>query len=104
MKNLIVSLACCSMLALATFSPVASFAQGTTSDSKMMKDKDGSAKMVDGKMMMMKNGSWVAMTSEVTMTNGTKVKTDGTVVMKDGKTKKLKNGECVKSDGMMKKM
>ena len=104
MKKLIINLACCSMLSLAAFTPVVLPAQGTATNSKMMKDKDGSAKMVDGKMMLMKNGSWVAMASDVTMINGTKVKTDGTVVMKDGKTKKLKNGECVKSDGTMKKM
>ena len=104
MKNLITGLACCGMLSLATVTPTPSFAQATTTDSKMMKDKDGSAKMVNGKMMVMKGGSWTAMTSDVTMTDGSKVKTDGTVVMKNGKTQTLKNGQCVKPDGTMKKM
>ncbi|MDB5282205.1 MAG: hypothetical protein JWO06_1280 [Bacteroidota bacterium] len=103
MKKLIAIAACCCVLSAATVMPVVSYAQESKMDSKM-KDKDGSAKMVDGKMMLMKNGSWTAMTSDVTMGNGTKVKTDGTVVMKDGKTKTLKNGDCVKPDGMVKKM
>lgn len=104
MKNLILSLACFCSLSLATIAPTASYGQSSTMDSKKMKDKDGSLMMKDGKMMVMKNGSWMPMTMDMTMSNGAKVMVDGTVMMKDGKKKMMKNGECMKPDGMMKKM
>jgi hypothetical protein len=66
-------------------------------------DKDGTAKMVNGKMMVMTNGAWTAMTETKTMSDGTKVMTNGTVMTKDGKTKMLKEGDCVKPDGTCKK-
>ncbi|MCW3124879.1 MAG: hypothetical protein JWO03_537 [Bacteroidetes bacterium] len=80
-----------------------SFAQTQMEEKKMEKMKDGSVMMKNGKMMEMKDGNWVGLISDKTMTNGTKVMTDGTVVMKDGTKKTLANGDCVKPDGMMHK-
>ena len=88
---------CCS-----AFTPATVHAQ-TMEEKKMDKMKDGSVMMKDGKMMEMKDGNWVAQTSDKTMSNGTKVTTDGTVIMKDGAKKTLANGECVKPDGMIHK-
>ena len=41
--------------------------------------KDGLMTMKDGKMMIVKDGSWVAMDAPVTCTNGRKVAVDGEV-------------------------
>ncbi len=67
------------------------------------KNKDGSVKMKNGKMMVMTNDSQAAMTNCTSMSNGTQVITGGTVMMKDGKNV-LKNGEWVKPNVTMKKM
>lgn len=62
--------------------------------------KDGVMTMKDGKMMVMKNGSWEAMTEDVTCTNGVKVKTNGEV--SKGKRKKtLTEGMMIDKDGQM---
>ncbi|MEO8584400.1 MAG: DUF6799 domain-containing protein [Flavitalea sp.] len=68
---------------------------------KMMKD---CVMMKDGKMMVMKGGENMAMTDNMTMTNGTMVAPDGSVTTKDGKTTMMKDGECVYMDGKMSKM
>ena len=105
MKKLIVGFACCCLFSMGTFMPVTSYSQSSTSTGKMSStDKEGSVKMKDGKVMIMRNGSWSGMTSTTTLTDGSQVMTDGTVVKKDGTKKMLKNGECVKPDGTMKKM
>jgi hypothetical protein len=103
MKKLFIAMGCICMLSLTAFTTVVSYAQSAGTESKM-KEKDGEVMMKDGKMMIMKNGKWEAMTATATMSNGTKVMTDGSVMMKDGKKKMLKNGECMMPDGMMKKM
>jgi len=57
------------------------------------------AKMKDGKKVVMHMGS--AITADVTLNNGTVVKTDGTIVKSDGSTMTLKEGECISKDGDM---
>ena len=47
--------------------------------------KDSLMTLKDGKMMIVKNGAWVALDAEVTCTNGRKVSVDGTVSKKDKK-------------------
>jgi hypothetical protein len=56
------------------------------------------AKLRDGKLTMMHNGS--VLTANVTLTNGTQIKTDGSIVKPDGATVVLKEGECVDKDGI----
>jgi hypothetical protein len=56
------------------------------------------AKMKDGKMQVMHDGNTI--TSDVTLSNGTKIMMDGTVMKSDGTKMKLKEGECVDKNGM----
>jgi hypothetical protein len=62
--------------------------------------KDSLMTLKDGKMMIVKNGAWVAMDAEVTCTNGRKVSVDGTVSKKD-KKRKLEEGMMIDKDGQI---
>jgi hypothetical protein len=55
------------------------------------------AKMRDGKMVIMYEGKTV--TADVTLANGTLIKTDGTIIRQDGTSVMLKEGECIDRDG-----
>lgn len=57
------------------------------------------AKLRDGKLVMMHNGE--VMTADVTLENGTQIKTDGSIITQDGKTIVLKDGECVNKKGIV---
>jgi hypothetical protein len=57
------------------------------------------AKMKDGKIMMQQDKK--EMTADVTLSNGTTIKTDGTVLKSDGTQIMLKNGECIDNTGNM---
>ena len=59
--------------------------------------------MKDGKMMVAKDGKSMPMTTEMTMSDGTKVMKDGTVMKKDGTKMTMKNGDTMDMSGMMKK-
>src|SRR4051812_47113764 len=59
------------------------------------------AKMKDGKLAVMHEN--MEMTSEVTLSNGTKVHPDGTITKKDGSKTMLKEGQCVDMDGKVMK-
>ena len=62
-------------------------------------DMDG-IMMEHGKMMMMKMGKPAGpMTSDMTMSNGTKVTMDGTIIMSDGSKDQMKDGEMMMMDG-----
>ena len=63
--------------------------------------KDSLMTLKDGKMMIVKNGAWVAMGAEVTCTNGRKVSVDGTISKKD-KKRKLEEGMMIDNDGQIK--
>src|SRR6185437_2485293 len=52
-----------------------------------------------GKLMMDKSGTMSAVTSDVTLANGTNSTPDGKVTWKDGKSKTLTTGEKVSSTG-----
>jgi hypothetical protein len=62
--------------------------------------KDSLMTMKDGKMMIVKNGAWVAMDAAVTCTNGRKVSVDGIVSKKD-KKRKLDEGMMIDKDGQI---
>jgi hypothetical protein len=55
------------------------------------------AKLQDGRMVVMHDGA--VLNADVTLSNGTQVKTDGTVIYKDGTRSMLREGECVNKDG-----
>ena len=57
------------------------------------------AKLKDGKIMMMQNKN--QLTVDVTLANGTTIKTDGTVIKSDNTQTNLKDGECVDNSGDM---
>jgi len=62
--------------------------------------KEGLMTMKDGKMMIVKNGAWVAMDEPVTCTNGRKVSVAGEV-SKGDKKRKLEEGMMIDKDGQM---
>ncbi len=65
----------------------------------MAGDMDG-IMMQNGKMMMMKAGKAAGpMTSDMTMSNGTKVTMDGAIIMSDGIKDQMKDGEMMMMDG-----
>ncbi len=57
------------------------------------------AKLKDGKIMVVHEGSPIA--ADITLTNGTTIKSDGTVINKDGTSFTLKEGECVDKNGAL---
>ena len=62
--------------------------------------KEGLMQLKDGKMMIVKGGTWVAMDAPVTCTNGRKVAVDGEV-SKGDKKRKLEEGMMIDQDGQM---
>jgi hypothetical protein len=63
--------------------------------------QDGLMTMKDGKMMIVKDGAWVAMDAPVTCTNGRKVSVNGEV-SKGDKKRKLEEGMMIDKDGQIK--
>ena len=63
--------------------------------------QDGLMTMKDGKMMIVKDGTWVAMDAPVTCTNGRKVDLTGEV-SKGDKKRKLEEGMMIDKDGQIK--
>lgn len=55
--------------------------------------------MKEGKMWQVKSGQTSAMSSEMTMSDGTKVDSTGKVTMKDGSIMMMKDGEKMTMDG-----
>jgi hypothetical protein len=55
----------------------------------------------DGKLWNMKAGKGTAVDKEITLSNGTKVKSDGSVVMKDGTQTTLSEGDYISMDGKL---
>lgn len=90
----------------------ASFAQTDTTMKKMDHDKmmkhdqmdmskmDG-CMMMNGKMMMIKDGKMTAMKKQMTMSNGTKCMVDGKCRKKDGTKMKMKEGDHMDMEGNM---
>lgn len=72
----------------------------TSTSSSSTSVKDGVMAMKDGKMVIMRGGSWEAMTEEVTTTNGRKVAPNGTVTKGDRK-RQLEEGMMIDSDGQL---
>jgi hypothetical protein len=62
-------------------------------------DMDGVMRQ-NGKMLMMKMGKPAgAMTSDITMSNGTKITTAGLIIMRDGTKLEMTEGEMIMMDG-----
>lgn len=57
--------------------------------------------MVNGQMVMLKDGEVSEMTQAVTLPNGTKVTESGEVTMPSGKSTMMQNGDSVGMDGMV---
>lgn len=55
--------------------------------------------MQEGKMWWVKDADKIEMAEDVTLQNGTLVKTDGSVVKSDGEKVQLKNGQYIDRDG-----
>jgi hypothetical protein len=62
---------------------------------------EGDLKMKDGKMMILKNGSWEELEESVTLSNGAKVSPNGKVILK-GKIMKMSEGYIAQRNGVMK--
>jgi hypothetical protein len=62
--------------------------------------KDGLMTLKDGKMMIVKDGAWVAMDAPVTCTNGRKVDLTGEI-SKGDKKRKLEEGMMIDKDGQI---
>jgi hypothetical protein len=62
--------------------------------------KDGLMMLKDGKMQILKGGTWVAMDSAMTCTNGRKVSVNGEV-SKGDKKRKLEEGWKIDMDGQI---
>ena len=60
--------------------------------------------MMNGKVMVMRNGQHTLLTQNMRLANNSVVMPDGTVQMANNTTHKLKNGECVYMDGTLGKM
>ena len=60
--------------------------------------------MKNNKMVQMKDGKVMDVTSDITLSDGSTVMDNGKMKKKDGTTTTLKNGDCVMMDGTMKQM
>ncbi len=74
------------------------------SKNEMNHDMKDCVMMMDGKMMMMKSGKTMPMTSDMKMENGAMVNMQGMIMMPDGNKMMMKNGDCMDMKGMMMKM
>ncbi len=91
------------LIALITFCvfSVSAMAQDDQTKNKTQKPNDTEvtycAKLRDGKVIVMQNKK--ELTIDVTLANGTTVKTDGTILKPDGTQINLKKGECADNNG-----
>ena len=60
---------------------------------------NGDIMMKDGKILIMKAGSWVEMKETTTTANGAKVMTNGTVITKEGNKIQLTEGGMIHNNG-----
>jgi len=87
-----------SMIALSFFALNVIAGDGKTNSTEH--PKKYCAKMKGGELVVMHEGK--ELKSDVTLADGTKIKTNGTVTKKDGTVISLKVGECVDMDGTVK--
>lgn len=94
MKKLIVLVAAC----IFTINVMAQDTKSSSSqNAPAVKGLKYCAELKDGAITMTQDKN--VLTVDVTLANGTTVKTDGTVITKDGTQTILKNGECVDNTG-----
>lgn len=86
MKTIITLLICCGFSS-------GIYAQDTIPRTKESVDSEYCASYRKGRTVMLLNGK--PLTTEVTLSNGTKVTMNGNIIRKDGSNKLLKNGECI---------
>jgi hypothetical protein len=84
----------------AAAAPAAAPAADSASASTTQTMKDGLMTLKDGKMQVLKGGSWVPMDSAMTCTNGRKVSVTGEV-SKGDKKRKLEEGWKIDMDGQI---
>lgn len=75
-------------------------APDTSSSTAATPVKDSLMQFKDGKVMIMTSGSWAALASPVTTSNGRTVNPNGEV-SKGGKTRKMEEGMMIDKDGQM---
>ncbi len=75
-------------------------AKMTNHDQMDMSKTDG-CMMMNGEMMMIKDGKMLAMKEPMTMSNGTKMMVDGTCIKKDGTKMTMKEGDHMDMAGNM---
>lgn len=100
----VLALAAATSLAHAQTSPAVAQEEGhMPKKGKKMEPRgmESGVMMHGGQMMQMQDGKMAPMTSEMTMSNGTKVATNGQVTMSGGKTMMLKDGEGVSMGGQV---
>ena len=85
-------------LSLGVFAQDSTNQTNPTTSQQSVKSHDGVI-MKDGKLLMVKNGQATQLTADLTLDNGTVVKSDGTVQAKDGTTTTLKEGDYVTMEG-----
>jgi hypothetical protein len=83
-----------------TSTDTAAMAPAADSASSAKTMKDGLMMLKDGKMQILKGGTWVAMDSAMTCTNGRKVSVNGEV-SKGDKKRKLEEGWKIDMDGQI---
>jgi hypothetical protein len=74
--------------------------QNRQSSNVQRQQKDGMVYR-EGKLWNMKAGKSTAVDKEMTLSNGTKVRSDGTVIMKDGTQTTLSEGDYISMDGKL---
>ena len=82
----------------------AAMAQDNTATSAQHSKQEGKSyvKMIDGKVMVVKDGNISALDKDLVLPNGTTVSTTGTIKLADGTTTQLKDGDKVNMEGKVK--
>ena len=92
------------LLLIAGICSTAAIAQDHTTTGAQHDKKEGKSyvKMIDGKVMVVKDGNISALDKDLILPNGTTVSTTGTIKLADGTTTQLKDGDKVNMDGKVK--
>jgi len=97
MKNLLFSMIAVA-LSFGAFAQDTTLTQNPPTEQQQTQKKDMYV-FKDGKMWEVKDGKTSEMAKDVTLANGTVVKTTGEVVTKDGQSSALKDGQYIDVDG-----
>lgn len=96
------------LLTAFTFSSVAFAQHNHTNNTGQQKEQTYHTKdhitMMDGKMILLKNGRSTVLTKDIKLSNGSIVTKNGMLHTKDGKMMMMKNGDMIYMDGKMGRM